>query len=125
MRTDGINAINTLNIQNSITNKQIGEEKSFEDVLKKAYTEGDKERLKEACREFEGILLSILFKQMKKTVPENTFLQKSYAREIFEDMLDEELAQNASGTLGIADVLYRQLSASLDKIYQISDNESE
>jgi len=125
MRTDGINAINTLNIQNSITNKQIGEEKSFEDVLKKAYTEGDKERLKEACREFEGILLSILFKQMKKTVPENTFLQKSYAREIFEDMLDEELAQNASGTLGIADVLYKQLSASLDKIYQISDNESE
>lgn len=109
MRTDGINAINTLNIQNSITNKQIGEEKSFEDVLKKAYTEGDKERLKEACREFEGILLSILFKQMKKTVPENTFLQKSYAREIFEDMLDEELAQNASGTLGIADVLYKQL----------------
>jgi len=121
MRVDGVN-VNAVTIQNSISSKQIAEETSFEEVLKKAYTEGDKEKLKEACKEFEGILLGILFKQMKKTVPESAFMAKSYAREIFEEMLDEELANNAKGTLGIADVLYKQLCASLDRIYKISDD---
>lgn len=120
MKTDGING---LNIQNGLTYKQVNNEKSFEESLKKAYSEGDKERLMEACKDFEGILLQMLFKEMKKTVPESTLTKKSYAREIFEEMLDEELMNNARGTLGIADVLYKQLSANLDKIYRISDKE--
>ncbi|AGC67120.1 flagellar protein FlgJ [Thermoclostridium stercorarium subsp. stercorarium DSM 8532] len=120
MKIDGIGA---LNVENTITYKQVSDEKSFEEVLKKAYTDGDKEKLREACREFEGILMGILFKQMKKTIPESSFVQKSYAREIFEEMLDEELINNASGRLGIADMLYKQLSANLDRIYKVSDNE--
>lgn len=121
-----IGGIGTSNIQDSVTLKQVNEEQSFEEVLKKAYTDGDKEKLMEACKDFEGILMGIMFRQMKKTIPESKFFPKSYAREIFEDMLDEELVNNAKGTgLGIADILYKQLSANLDKMYKISDKESE
>ncbi|NLM09669.1 MAG: flagellar biosynthesis protein FlgJ [Clostridiaceae bacterium] len=123
MKIDGIGISS---IQNSINAKQVGEEQAFEEVLKKAYTDGDKERLMEACRDFEGILMGIMFKQMKKTVPESKFLPKSYAREIFEDMLDEELINNAKRKgVGIADILYRQLSANLDNMYKISNKETE
>jgi len=123
MKIDGIG---TINLQSSITQKQVGEEKAFEEVLTRAYTDGDKEKLKEACKDFEGIFLGMMFKQMKRTVPESELFPKSYAREIFEEMLDEELVNNAKGTgLGIADVLYKQLSANLDKIYNVSRKESE
>ncbi|NLX77650.1 MAG: flagellar biosynthesis protein FlgJ [Clostridiaceae bacterium] len=121
-----IESIGASNIQNGINAKQVSEEKAFEEVLKKAYNDGDKERLMEACRDFEGILLGIMFKQMKKTIPESKFMPKSYAREIFEDMLDEELVNKSKGTgIGIAEILYRQLSTNLDNIYKISENDPE
>ena len=93
-----IESIGASNIQNGINAKQVSEEKAFEEVLKKAYNDGDKERLMEACRDFEGILLGIMFKQMKK--PKGT-------------------------GIGIAEILYRQLSTNLDNIYKISENDPE
>lgn len=123
MKIEGIGAGN---IQNSINVKQVSDDLAFEEVLRKAYTDGDKEKLMDACKDFEAILLNIMFKQMKKTVPESKLFPKSYARETFEEMLDEELVNNAKGTgLGIADTLYKQLSANLDNIYKVYDKNSE
>ena len=61
-----------------------------------------------------------MYKQMRKTVPEGGLFEKSPAREIFEDMLDEEIINNAKERgIGIADILYRQLSINLDNIYTV------
>ncbi|HEY8421681.1 MAG TPA: rod-binding protein [Thermoclostridium sp.] len=124
MKIDGIS---TLNMQKSVTyNKEVSEDQAFEEMLINAYSDGDKEKLKKACKDFEGILIGMMYKQMKKTVPENKFFPKSYAREMFEEMLDDEIINNAKETgLGIADVLYRQLSANLDRIYNINSKDSE
>ncbi|NLX63990.1 MAG: flagellar biosynthesis protein FlgJ [Clostridiaceae bacterium] len=92
----------------------------FESVLKKAFDEGDKKKLKEACDQFEAIMLQMLYKQMKATVPEGGLMEKSTARAMFEDMLDEALMEKSSHRgIGISDMMYRQLSAQMDRTYKI------
>jgi flagellar protein FlgJ len=119
MKIDGIGSAD---ISASINRKQIQEDQGFADVLKKAYSSGDKEKLKQVCREFEGIMLQMMYKQMKKTVPESELLPASSGREIFQEMLDEELINNATQRgIGLSDVLYRQLSMNMDKTYLVNN----
>jgi len=119
MKIDGIGSAD---ISASINRKQIQEDQGFADVLKNAYSSGDKEKLKQVCREFEGIMLQMMYKQMKKTVPESELLPASSGREIFQEMLDEELINNATQRgIGLSDVLYRQLSMNMDKTYLVNN----
>lgn len=70
-------------------------------------------KLREACEGFEAMFLSMMYKQMRATVPEtDLFGKKSNAIEIFEDLRDTELMNAAakSGGIGIADMMYRQLT---------------
>ena len=69
--------------------------------------------LREACEGFEAMFLSMMYKQMRATVPEGgLFGKKSNALEIFEDMRDAEMMNAAakSGGIGIADMMYQQLT---------------
>ena len=120
-----IDRIYSSDISNSISKKQINEEKAFEDILRKAYSSGDKEKLKEVCNEFEGIFLQMMYKQMKRTVPESELLPESTGREIFQDMLDDELIKNAAkrGT-GLSEDMYRQLSMNMDKTFLVNDEKA-
>ncbi|MBP7175639.1 MAG: rod-binding protein [Thermoclostridium sp.] len=116
-----IEGMGSADITNSINRRQVQQDQAFEDILKKAYSNGDKEKLKEACKEFEGLLLQMMYKQMKKTVPESELLPASSGREIFQEMLDEKLIDNATQRgIGISEVLYRQLSINMDKTYVVA-----
>ncbi len=96
------------------------QDKTFADVLQKAYDEGDKEKLKEVCTQFESIMLSMMYKGMKATVPESSLVEESRAQEIFDDMLDEELMNRAgSRGVGLADMLYKELSRQMDRTYLV------
>ena len=103
------------------------EEKSFQatlDELQRKATENaplhkttpedlEAKKLREACEGFEAMFLSMMYKQMRATVPEtDLFGKKSNAIKIFEDMRDTELMTAASkaGGIGIADMMYKQLS---------------
>ena len=68
--------------------------------------------LKKACKGFEAMFLSLMYKQMRATVPENTLFGESNADKIWQDMRDTELMKNVAdgGGRGLADMLYRQLS---------------
>lgn len=74
----------------------------------------DKE-LKEACKGFETMFLQMMFREMRKTVPDSPMFGKSNAMSIFEDMRDTELMKKTaeSGGIGIADLLYKQLAPSV------------
>lgn len=121
MKIDGLGS---MELYNSVQQKQIGEDQAFEDVLKKAYSSGDKEKLKSACKEFEALFMQMMYKQMKRTVPESELLPPSSGREIFQDMLDEELIANAAERgMGLSEVLYRQLSMNMDKMYKVNQDE--
>ena len=78
----------------------------------KAPKAGDQQALKEACKEFETILLEQMLNSMRKTVNKSGLMQGGMAEDIFEDMLYEKYARKMSDSanLGLADMLYRQLS---------------
>ncbi|NLM75752.1 MAG: flagellar biosynthesis protein FlgJ [Clostridiaceae bacterium] len=122
MTVNGLGYINPLDTISS--SKAKIDETSFESVLKKAYDENDKKKLKEACDQFEALMLQMLFKQMKATVPEGGLIEKSNARSIFEDMLDETLMQQASNRgVGLSDMMYKHLSSKLDRMYNTQSGE--
>ncbi len=83
----------------------------FDTFLEKAQ-KGDGQELKKVCREFEGIILEMMYKQMKSSVAGADVLAETSGRRVFEEMLDEKMAEEASkgrGT-GLADMLYKQLA---------------
>ncbi|MBO8126117.1 MAG: rod-binding protein [Firmicutes bacterium] len=94
---------------------------AFAELLAKVQQEGvgespdgqpmDDARLKEACCQLEAVFLNILAKEMRKTVPRDGYFQPSRARELFTEMLDEALTEEAGKAQGtqLAEILYEQL----------------
>ncbi len=98
-------------IDNATTSSSKVSDGQFEDKLRAAAANGDDKELKEVCNEFESIFISMMYKQMKATVPKSDFLNSDSATEMFQSMLDDELCINASQRgIGIGDVMYKQLS---------------
>lgn len=75
----------------------------------------DPEALRKVCQEFEAILTQSLFKGMRATVPEGGLIERGMGADIFEELMDVELAKKAAHGqgLGIAEALYRQLQGDL------------
>jgi flagellar protein FlgJ len=96
----------------SLTAAQQASDNSFEKLLQQAVDNKDDKELKAACKEFEGVMLNIMYKQMKATVIKSDLIAKDAGTEYFEGMLDDNLMDNAAktGSMGLADVLYKQLS---------------
>jgi flagellar protein FlgJ len=84
---------------------------TFARMLEQAKEKNDHQELKEACRQFEAYFLQQMLKGMRATAPQGGFIPKSYAREIYEGMLDEEYAEKMSeaGGIGLAKLLYDDL----------------
>lgn len=83
----------------------------------------DPQKLMEVCREFESIFINMILKQARSGMNTDGLTEKSYAREIFEDMQDEQMAQSMSKGqgIGLAQELYKQLSRNTNKITNIVD----
>lgn len=113
MKINGMNFSTSYPIDHGIeVQRQNQKTQNFESVLKKASEEKDDQGLKEACREFEAYFIHQLFKEMRSTIQPGGLIEKSRGEEIFQDMLDEEYAKNASQGkgMGLGDMLYKQLS---------------
>ncbi|MBT6230117.1 MAG: flagellar biosynthesis protein FlgJ [Candidatus Scalindua sp.] len=69
--------------------------------------------LQKATQNFEAVMLNMMLKAMWKTIPESGLFEKNSSTQIYEGLmhssLSEEMASNGGG-LGIAKVLYQQLS---------------
>lgn len=70
----------------------------------------DDEKLMDVCKEFESIFLSMMFKQMKDTIPEGGLIEKSFGTEVFEDMYIDKISEEITSqkSLGLAKMLYDQ-----------------
>lgn len=68
-------------------------------------------KLREACKDFEAILIKQMLDAMRKTVPESSLLERNQGQDIFEDMLYQEYAEQMadSQSIGISDMMYRQM----------------
>ena len=85
-----------------ITNK-------LESKLKSDLVNSGDEELMDVCKNFESYFVEQMFKEMKKTVPNNE-ADNEYLS-YFGDMLNQEYAENVtdSGNMGIAQMLYESM----------------
>lgn len=96
---------------NHMKGTEIAKDQNLKELENLAKTE-DKERLMKVCQEFESIFLNMVFKEMKSTIPESDFVEKTFDREVFESMYIEEMAKVSakSGGIGLADEIYKSLT---------------
>lgn len=97
---------------NMLINTNIYNENKIKQTAEKAGNSKDDKELMKACQDFEAIFVQMLLKSMRATIPESELTEKSTAREIFEDMYDQELASslsNGKNGIGIAQILYNQM----------------
>ncbi len=71
----------------------------------------DPAKLKAACQQFEALFVHSMYKEMRKTVPTDGLVPAGSGQDVFQEMMDWEVAQKATqgSGLGIAEALYRQL----------------
>jgi len=126
-----ISKINSNSIDNTLSNaKNKAADSDFEKHLNNAVEKNDDKELKKVCQDFEGIILKMLYKQMKATVPKAELIPEDMGTDIFNSMLDDKLMEEASKSSkpgGLADILYKQLSKQqklTDKIESESDDTS-
>ena len=77
----------------------------------KTDTDVERLRLNQTGEEFEALLLEMMVKEMRKTVPESPLFGQERGREIFMEFLDGEYGRVMAqrGGIGVADFLLRQL----------------
>lgn len=75
------------------------------------YSKLDDKKMREVAGDFESLFINELFKSMRKTVPENEWLDGGMKQDIFEDMLYNEYAKNFSsmGGIGLGKMVYDYL----------------
>lgn len=79
----------------------------------------DKEdaKLKKACHDFEAMLLSQMMAKMREATPKTDLFGSGEEEGIFQNMMDQEIAQNIAKTnsMQIGEFLYKQLSENIKK----------
>ena len=82
--------------------------------------------LRKVCSEFEAIFLNYLLQQMRKTIPKSGLIEEGLTQEIYEEQWYTALAHKMAeeGGIGLAKILYRQLSKSKKHKEILSEQES-
>ena len=72
----------------------------------------EKQRLKEACKEFEAIFIEYLLHTMRRSIPKADLFKRENAEKIYTSMFDQKIAEKIARTegFGISDMLYEELS---------------
>lgn len=75
----------------------------------------DRAALKKSCQDFEAMFIQSMFKAMRKTVPDSGLFEKDTSTQMYQDMLDQEIATKISQkqSIGLAEQMYRQMEQKL------------
>ncbi|MEQ8173743.1 MAG: rod-binding protein [Syntrophomonadaceae bacterium] len=108
------------NISNQASNlvlasKTSSGSKDFATQFASALKSEDSKKLYQACQDLESVFVNTVMKTMRQSIQKGGLLGDSFAEETFQSMLDEEYSKQVSKTrtLGIADMLYKQLSRNI------------
>lgn len=79
----------------------------------------DSESLRRICQDFESVFITYLMQSMRKTIPKSDWTTEGsssigFSEDVYLSMMDEKIASAVSKAngIGLAAVLYRQLSQS-------------
>ncbi len=100
------------------TARETSQVNSFDRALKSAIQNDDQKKLYESCQELESVFLNKVLDSMRACISYSDLIDRDFATETYETMLFEEYAKTMSKTssLGIADILYKQLSSQLAEV---------
>ena len=114
----GINNNMDINIK---AGQSKAEQNGFEEILQQVQGEKDEKKLMEVCRNLESVFVNMMFKQMQSTVEKTGLTDGGFGEEIYNDMLTEKYAEEATkgSGLGLAQVMYKQLSKNYTKISEV------
>lgn len=114
MGMDSINGLNSISpiVSGIVPNTSAAEGEKFDKILENVKNQKDSAKLEKACRDLEGVFVSMVFKQMNSSVGKGGLIDEGYAGGIFREMLSEKYADEAvkGNGVGIAKVLFKQLS---------------
>lgn len=81
---------------------------------RKLSPEAKEKKLREACEGFESIFIQKMWQEMRNTVPKGGLLHGNEER-FWQDMYDQELSKSMTraGGIGLADMMFEQLSRNL------------
>lgn len=103
----------------------------FKNALNAAIESQDDTALKESCNELEAFMLSMVFKQMKKSMlsdeDEDALIPKGDYTKTFEDTMINAVAEQMveAGGIGLSDMLYKQIKNSYGVQMQMSAGNEE
>ena len=68
-------------------------------------------KLKDVCQQYEALFLNQLLSNMRKSIPKSDIMGDRKNEEMFQSVMDEEIAKNWSqtGSVGLANLLYQQM----------------
>ncbi len=115
MKIDGnMNGLQTVQSSASAA-REASQLSSFNQALNTAIQNDDQKKLYESCQELESVFLNKVLDSMRACISHSDLIPRGFATETYESMLFDEYAKNMSKTssLGIADILYKQLSSQL------------
>ena len=119
--TSAISAASAVSASDAQAIADMAESDSFESKLRSAMTNNNETELKDACRQFEELMLGILYKSMKATIHRSELFPESPGRDIYEQWQDDALMKKIAerGTFGLADMMYTQLSKRMQNAYEL------
>ncbi|MDR1160073.1 MAG: rod-binding protein [Syntrophomonadaceae bacterium] len=118
IKIDNMSSADPYSIMNgSLSAQELAPEKDFEKILRDidVNKEKNEKKLMESCQQLEALFINKVMEAMRATVSYSDLVNRGLATDIWESMLFEEYAEQASktGNIGIAQMLYKQLSSNL------------
>jgi len=111
-----MDAIKSAQIQNTLFNQLT--EKNLERMRgqSKFGKLGSDKDMEKVARDFESVFVNKLFESMRKAIPKSGLFDSS-AMEMYQSMMDQEMAKNMSERkgMGLGEMVYKDLSK-MDKI---------
>jgi len=101
--------------QNAKTDQLLSQTKGIDKELSGDDITKHNEKIKQSAQKFESYMVSLMIKEMRKSVPKSGFISGGQAEEIFQDMQDNSLAEAFSKRgLGLGEAIYRQMKLKTD-----------
>lgn len=129
MKIDNLGTVNrATNFEQADVANKLAQTEVFAEKLQKEYNKVDaqtlpaddkeQQKLRKTCQDMESVFINLMFTNMRNTVQRSELLPESMGEKIMRSMLDQEMATKMSraGGIGLADLLYQQLSTDNKKV---------
>ena len=81
--------------------------------------------MRDVANQFENMIFRLLIKEMRKTIPDNGFIQKSHAMKMYQEIADDYMIEDLtrSNDLGIEGLIYAELKEANKNIVDLDEIE--